>query len=424
MAGISMVGIYSFRGLCPEKSAAGRIPSVPYDVVSTEEACETIAENPDSFLRVIRSDAELPDLASNDPAVYRLARENLDDFIARGLLVPDEKPAVYAYRVKQGGNIYLGLVACVGTAAYEEERIRRHEHTRYDKEEDRTRHIGETNANTGLVVLLYQDPGEIFSRITALIQHGVPDLVHKTPQGVVHEVFRITDPAETDRLSALFAQVPSLYIADGHHRAKSAVRVAGERRAAGTLTPEAERFMAVLFAHDRVKIHGYSRLVADLGSYTPASFLEALGERFYIEPYGEIDDTVVCIPPLGEHSVPCHVMHMYLGGRWYELARPVADTADLIASLDVSVLQQVVMEGMLGITDPRGDPRLQYLGGSRPLADLQEAVDSGEFAVAFSMQPVKIETVLSIADAGGVMPPKSTWFEPKLLSGLVIHTLD
>ena len=419
-----MVRIHSFSALRPRREDAALIASVPYDVVTTGEAKELIDQNPRSFLRVIRSDAELVDIAPDDDRVYARAKENLDAMIESGEFERDAAPSLYVYRVKEGGNIYTGLVACLETEDYAEVHIKRHEHTRYDKEEDRTRHIDTTNANTGLVVLLYRDPGAVFAAIAGLIQQREPDAIVKTEKGEVHEIFRIADPEAVARLEGMFSTVESLYIADGHHRAKSAVNVAERRMEAGTLTAEAERFIGVLFAENRVQIHGYSRLVADIGSYTPESFLEGLSSIFTVTPYGEIDDTVFRIPPLREYEAPTHVIHMYLQGRWFELSCPVRDADDPIGSLDVSILQAEVLEGMLGITDPRGDPRLQYLGGNRPLADLEERVDSGEYVLAFSVQPVHVGTVLGIADEGGVMPPKSTWFEPKLLSGLVIHTLD
>ncbi|MDG6256823.1 MAG: DUF1015 family protein [Methanomicrobiaceae archaeon] len=419
-----MVRIHRFSALRPREDEAALIASVPYDVVTTREAQEIIEQNPRSFLRVIRSDAELPETDPADDLVYARAKENLDALIERGHLLRDDAPSLSIYRVKEGGTIYTGLVACLETEDYAENRIRRHEHTRYDKEEDRTRHIDTTNANTGLVVLLYRDPGAIFAAIAGMIQHREPDATIKTPKGEVHEIFRIADPDALATLEGLFSPEDSLYIADGHHRAKSAVNVAERRRQAGTLTPEAGRFIGVLFAENRVKIHGYSRLVRDIGSYTPASFLDALSSTFTVTSYGEIDDTGFCVPPLREFDEPTHVIHMYLQGRWYELSCPVRNADDTIGSLDVSILQHGVLEGMLGITDPRADPRVQYLGGNRPLADLEERVDSGEYILAFSIQPVNIETVLAIADEGGVMPPKSTWFEPKLLSGLVLHTLD
>jgi uncharacterized protein (DUF1015 family) len=419
-----MVRIHRFSALRPGKDDVAQIASVPYDVVTTGEAKDLIEQNPRSFLRVIRSDAELIDVAPDDDMVYARAKANLDAMIDKGMLVRDDSPSLYVYRVKEGGNIYTGLVACLETEDYAENRIRRHEHTRYDKEEDRTRHIDTTNANTGLVVLLYRDSGAIFTTIAALIQHREPDATVKTAKGEVHEIFRIADPGALAEIEGMFSGVESLYIADGHHRAKSAVNVAERRMEAGSLTTEAERFIGVLFAEQRVKIHGYSRLVRDIGSYTPETFLDGLSSIFTVTPYGEIDDTVFRIPPLHEFEAPTHVIHMYLQGRWFELSCPVRDAANPIGSLDVSILQGEVLEGMLGITDPRGDRRLQYLGGNRPLSDLEERVDGGEYILAFSVQPVHVETVLGIADEGGVMPPKSTWFEPKLLSGLVLHTLD
>ncbi len=419
-----MVQIFSFRAFRPPTAEAQQIASVPYDVVTTDESRAVLAENPQSFLQVIRSEATLP--RETDPAapvVYETARENLHKLIDEGLIMQDAEPGIYLYRVKQGGTLYTGFVANVSVDDYRENKIKRHEHTRYDKEEDRTRHIDTTDMHTGLVVLLYRDSGKIFPYITSLIPEGAPDGVVKTSAGDVHEVFRIADAEAIHTLQEMFAGIDAFYIADGHHRAKSSVNVADKRSAEGRLTPESGRFMAIILAENRVKIHGYSRLVGDLGEYTPETFMTGLSEIFSVKPYGEIENTVFCIPPLTEPAAPVHVMHMYMGGAWYELSCPVDTGADRIASLDVSLLQKTVLEGMLGITDPRGDPRLQYLGGARPLRDLQDRVDSGEFTVAFSMQPVHVNDVLGIADDGGVMPPKSTWFEPKVLSGLVLHSL-
>ena len=419
-----MVQIFSFKAFRPPTEEAQQIASVPYDVVTTDESRAALAENPQSFLQVIRSEATLP--ADTDPAaplVYDTAAANLQKLIDDGLLKQDAEPGIYLYRVKQGGNLYTGFVANVSVDDYRDNKIKRHEHTRYDKEEDRTRHIDTTDMHTGLVVLLYRDPGEIFPFVTSLIPESEPDGVAKSGAGDVHEIFRIADEEAIKTLQEMFADVDAFYIADGHHRAKSSVNVADMRTKEGRLTPESGRFMAIILAENRVKIHGYSRLLKDIGDYTPEAFVAALSETFSVKPYGNIEDTVFCIPPLAESEVPVHVAHMYMNGVWYELSCPVDAAADRIASLDVSVLQKTVLEGMLGITDPRGDPRLQYLGGARPLRDLQDRVDSGEFTVAFSMQPVHVDDVLGIADEGGVMPPKSTWFEPKVLSGLVLHSL-
>ncbi|MCM2464981.1 DUF1015 domain-containing protein [Methanoculleus oceani] len=421
-----MVQIYRFAAVRPGRGYSEKIPSVPYDVVTAEEARECIEENPLSFLRVSRPDAELPGLAPHDDRVYQRSREVFDGMLADGLMQRDPQPGMYVYRAVQDGEEFIGLVCCVATEDYESRRIRRHELTRYDKEEDRTRHIDAVGANTGLVFLLYRDSGEIFPYVRSLIDETGPDGSTTSGSGVLHQVYRVVDEAVLSRLEGLFSSVPETYIADGHHRAKSAVNVAERRRSDGRFTEEAGKFMVVLFAHDRVRIHGYSRLVSDLGGYaTPREFIEALPKSGWnVRAYGKVDAAGYQIPPLAARDAPVHVMHFYLDGTWYEVSRPIADPADLIGSLDVSVLQKDVLEGMLGISDPRGDPRLHYMGGAKPLSALERLVDSGRYALAVAMQPVRVETVLAIADMDGVMPPKSTWFEPKLLSGLVVHTID
>lgn len=417
-----MVNIYPFAGLRPVPGRAQRIAAVPYDVVSADEARACIAENPESFLRVSRSDAELPNLPPYDEAVYRKARETLSGMIEHGLFARDTRPSMYVYRVTHGSDSYTGLCCCLSVRDYQDNRIRRHELTRYDKETDRTSHIDIVDAHTGPVVLLYRhsDLGDL---IEASIRQRSPDTRVCDAAGAVHEIFVINEPTLLNRLAAKFARVPDVYIADGHHRAKSAVNVAELRKASGRYTDEAGRFMGVLFPHNRVRIHGYSRIVTDLGMYTPHGFLKKVGELFSVYPYGVVDPSAFHIPPHVRPASQFHVVHMYLEGKWYECSRPVEPSRSPIESLDVSVLQEQVLTGILGITDPRGDSRLQYLGGARPLHDLEALVNRGEFAVAFSMQPVRVDVVLAIADEGGVMPPKSTWFEPKLLSGLVVHTI-
>ena len=420
-----MVEIYRFAAVRPGKSAAQEIASVPYDVVTGPEATLCIRDNPNSFLRVSRPDAELPDLAPDDDRVYGRARENFDRLLATGLLERDRTPTMYIYRVKGVDVVYTGLGCCLSTVDYEENTIRRHELTRYDKEEDRTRHIDAVNAHTGPVVLLYRNAGDI-SDILDSIAAGrkSPDAEVHWSDGTIHQIFRIDDTDALIRLEKLFRRINALYIADGHHRAKSATNVAARRQEQGIATEESKRFLGVLFAHDGVRIHGYSRLITDLGDYSPEEFMELLRMHYQVNPCGPVDLGRFHIPPSDGLPAGCHVMHMYLGGQWYECTSPATPGAGIIESLDVSILQKDVLLGILGISDPRGDSRLQYLGGARPIADLQERVDSGEFVAAFAMQPVQVETVLDIADAGAIMPPKSTWFEPKLLSGLVVHTLD
>lgn len=421
-----LVKVYRFCGVRPDRAAAQEIAAVPYDVVTAEEARAIIGKKPRSFLRVSRPDAEMPGIPAQDVRVYQRAKENFDSLMAQGLLQQDATPGMYLYRVQQNGDTFLGLCCCLDVEDYRNGTIRRHEQTRYDKEEDRTRHIEATKTHNGPVVVLYRDPGTVYSFLQGLVTPAtVPDAEVRGEQGGIHRIYRIADPDVLFRIEQEFQQVPSLYIADGHHRAKASVNVAECRIAAGLSGDgEVSRFMGVLFAENRVRIHGYSRLLADLGAYTPAPFLQDLRKYFEVTPYGNVRGAEFNIPPKIKKPERYHVMHMYLAGQWYECTRPLEKNAAPLDSLDVAVLQTWVLEGLLGITDPRGDPRLQYLGGARPVADLEKLVDLGNYQLAFAMQPVKVGTVLSIADAGGVMPPKSTWFEPKLLSGLVVHTFD
>jgi uncharacterized protein (DUF1015 family) len=417
-----MVAIYPFVALRPAPEESAFVPSVPYDVVSTEEAAACIAENRKSFLRVIRSDAELPDVKPYDDAVYARARAVFEEMKAEGLFVRDALESYSVYQVEHEGRIFTGLVACIGVSEYQNRTVKRHELTRYDKEEDRTRHIDAVNANTGQVFLLYRDPGGIHQFITSRAM-GDPIAEAVMKSGSRHRIYPINDPEVIKEISALFADVPSLYIADGHHRAKSAVNVSLRRKERGELTHEATRFMGVLFAHDSVLIHGYSRLIRDLFGMTPAVFLSALAEQFTVREIHEVDTEQSEISSAMKDSHH-HILHLYLAGRFYELSRKTDQSADVVSRLDVSLLQEKVLSPLLGITDPRGDKRLEFMGGAHPIHELISHVDSGEYAAAILMQPVNIDDLCDIADNDGIMPPKSTWFEPKLLSGLVIHTLD
>lgn len=417
-----MVILYPFSAIRPDQSLAQQIASVPYDVVSADEARACIQKNELSFLRVIRSDAELPGIQPNDDQIYLAAQKRFDEMYTAGQIRTDDQPGLYLYRVVQGDHSFLGLVCCLDVEDYINGTIRRHELTRYDKEEDRTRHIGAVNANTGLVFILYRDQGNLANRLERLVPARASDTEVINEQGEQHQVYQITDEATVATIKTIFSEVPSLYIADGHHRAKSAVNVALKRRQDGTATEESERFMAVLFADDRVKLHGYSRLVTDLGPYTAGTFIEKLKTLGTVTAYGPVDATLDFIPPAGKTSGR-HLLHMYLNATWYELSFPADPTEDEIQALDVQFLQARILEPLLGISDPRGDPRLAYMGGARPLSDLTAEVDAGKYAVAFSVQSLSTSTVLAIADSGQVMPPKSTWFEPKLLSGYLMHRL-
>ena len=419
-----MVRIYRFAGVRPDPSVASVIAAVPYDVVTADEVRAITAKNPGTFLRVSRSDAELPGLAPDDDRVYQRARENFIALESDGRMKKDPAPCMYLYRVVQEGETFLGLCCCLDVDDYRKNSIRRHEQTRYDKEEDRTRHIEAVRAHNGPVVLLYRNTDGIFSFIESLVGLS-PEGEVTSDTGILHQIFRITDRNILDQLEAHFSSVPALYIADGHHRAKAALNVVDRRIAAGKpADSEVTRFMGVLFAHDRVKIHGYSRLLTDLGTFTPETLMNRLKDCFNIKEYGHVDGNSYNIPPRIISPEKFHVFHLYLSGHWYECTRTVDVTASPLDTLDVALLQKEVFETLFGITDPRGDARLQYLGGARPVSDLENLVDSGKYQVAFAMQPVGVDTVLSIADANGVMPPKSTWFEPKLLSGLIVHPFE
>ncbi|MDD1660264.1 MAG: DUF1015 family protein [Methanomicrobiales archaeon] len=421
-----MVSIHPFTAVRPRPDLAQEVAAVPYDVVTADEARDCLRRHPLSFLSVSRSDALLPGIPPSDAAVYLGARERFLQLIRDGVLVRDDRPSLSLYRVEQEGMAFTGLVCTVEVEDYRTGLIRRHELTRYDKEQDRTRHIDTVNAHTGLVFLVYRDASGIGLFVESMIRPGTEPVARvKAPSGAVHQVFRVDDPASVATLQRLFAPVDRLYIADGHHRAASAVNVALARSAEGRSTPESGRFMAVLFSHDRVRIHGYSRLVTDLGGSSLEGFLARVAGRFRAEAAPRPDPVSREMRPTDAPNARTHVIHLYLGGRWHEISRQVPGSPPgAPPSLDVTTLQEEILGPLLGIADPRRDPRLQYISGNLPLSSLEEMVDSGRFAAAFAMQPASIETVMAVADAGGIMPPKSTWFEPKLYSGLVVHTLD
>jgi uncharacterized protein (DUF1015 family) len=418
-----MAEVHPFRALRPTPALAPEVAAVPYDVISAAEAAECIMRNPRSFLRVSRADAELPGTPPHADPVYRHARENLLAMEREGVLVRDGEPSLYLYRVTGSGRDVTGLVCTIGVE-YLDGTIRSHELTRREKEEDRTRHIEAVNAHTGLVILFYHDDGKTGPGIAGLVPRGgTPVARVDAGAGMVHQVSRIGDGAAIQQAVQLVRPLARLYIADGHHRAAAARNVALRRREAGAGMGEAGRFMAVLFPHDQVEIHGYSRLVTDLAGMTAEEFLGRVSREFNLRKVPAPDRAG--FQDSGRGSGVVRLFRMYLAGEWYELRRPREPAPPGgVPLLDVQVLQDRLLGPLLGIRDPRDDPRLQFLGGSRPAADLGERVDSGEFAVAFSLQPVRIDEVMAIADAGGIMPPKSTWFEPKLKSGLLVHPLD
>jgi uncharacterized protein (DUF1015 family) len=422
-----MVAISPFRALRPEPGQALAVSAVPYDVVSTAEARALAAGNPLSFLHVSRAEIDLPD--GTDPhgdLVYQRAATNFGRLRSMAPLVQDE-PSLYVYRLRMGGHDQTGIAACFSVDEYEHDVIRKHERTRRDKEDDRTRHIIELRAQTGPVFLVYEAaPGidRIVDRTVA--RPALLDLV--ADDGTGHTVWRVEEP-DRDALAGAFGRVPLMYIADGHHRAASALRARDELRAAGAETTgrapttEADTFLAVAFPHDQTRILPYHRYVTDLAGRTPEAFLEALRARLEVQPLDA--------PPADDGPAQPGTVALYLGGAWYQLmlgpapapSDPSDEAAAASEALDVARLQAQVLGPLLGIADPRTDQRIGFVGGIRGTAALAALVDEGSAAVAFALHPVGLRDLMRIADAGGIMPPKSTWFEPKLRDGLLSHLI-
>jgi uncharacterized protein (DUF1015 family) len=417
-----MLRIRAFQGLSPAPQLAAEVACVPYDVVNREESAALAQGKPNSLLHVDRAEIDLP--ADTDPysvAVYEKARTNFEKLQQSGALVREAAPAVYLYRQRMNDHVQTGLAAVCHLDDYVHERaanpkardiIRKHERTRPDKEDDRTRLIGTLRANTGPVFLTYRGRAGI-DAIVAAEQKCPPAFDFVAPDGIAHTVWRVTSPQVIERLVKEFAQLPCSYVADGHHRTASAARVGLELRAndpAATGNKDYDWFLAVLFPADQLQILPYNRVVKDLNGQSPAAFLQAVGKAFELRPNGS-----------PKPAQPGRI-RMYLGGAWYDLAWKPAANADPISQLDVSALQDRILAPILGIDDPRTSKRIDFVGGIRGTDELVRLVDSGKAAVAFSMYPTTVEQLMAIADAGKIMPPKSTWFEPKLRSGLFIHT--
>lgn len=404
-----MALIFPFAALRPVPEAAARVASVPYDVVNAEEARALADGNPLSFLRVSRAEIDLP--TGTDPysdAVYARATENFNDLRGRAPLIVEEVPSLYVYQLHMGGHVQTGIAACFSIEEYDRDLIKKHERTRPDKEDDRTRHMIAIGAQTGPVFLTYKASSAI-DRVVGSVVATAPLFDFVAPDHVRHIVWRVPE-GDAEAIVAGFAAIPSLYIADGHHRAASAART---RRALAERGPgEHDRVLAVAFPDDQVQVLPYNRSVADLQQLGADDFLAALGQRFTVTDGGSPT-------PRAKGEVA-----MYLDGRWFTIDLGAAPTTgDPAAGLDVSRLQTGLLTPVLGIGDPRTDKRIDFIGGIRGTEELVRLVDSGRAAVAFSLFPVTVDDLMRIADAGGIMPPKSTWFEPKLRDGLLLHVL-
>jgi uncharacterized protein (DUF1015 family) len=409
-----MATIRAFRALRPTTEKASAVSAVPYDVVNTAEARTLAAGNPLSFLHVSRPEIDLPDGTDvHSDAVYAKAAENFEKLKDIAPLFIENTPSLYVYRLRMGEHTQTGIAACCSVDEYDSDIVRKHERTRKDKEDDRTRHMQTLRAQTGPAFLTYRGRDEI-NDLVIRVQQEDPLYNFEAPDGVAHTVWRA---GETDRdlLIEAFQAVPLVYIADGHHRAASASRA----RAALRTNPDHDGgeeynfFLTVLFPADQLQILPYNRVVKDLNGMSTSQFLTALSEKF--------DIADAASPSPAQKSEIC----MYLGGRWHSLTLPAGTTnpIDPISSLDVSVLQERVLDPLLGITDVRTDKRIDFVGGIRGTAALEEMVNDGRAAVAFSLYPVTVDALMAIADANEIMPPKSTWFEPKLRDGLLSHLI-
>ena len=407
-----------FRAFRPKSDLAKAVASRPYDVLSSSEAKIEATDNPHSFLRVIKPEIELSD--NIDPyssEVYQRGAENYNAFKSEGVFIKDSDPYFYIYRLTMDGRMQTGLVGCCHYEEYYSGKIKKHELTRTVKEDDRVNHVDALNANAEPVFFSYRANDSIDSIIQGVIP-GNPEYDFIAEDGIRHELWAIRDKSLNAQIQNHFADVQDLYVADGHHRTAAAARIGKKRKESNpshTGEEEYNFFLAVLFSDKQLKIYDYNRVIKDLNGLSETEFLEKIKDSFHM-----IKESDQSIRPAnkGEFSV-------YLNEKWYCFSCPTRDLSeDPTKNLDVSFLSEMIFEPILGIVDQRKDQRIDFVGGIRGLDELKKRVDSGEMAVAFALHPVTMEELLAVADAGKIMPPKSTWFEPKLRSGLFVHELS
>jgi uncharacterized protein (DUF1015 family) len=408
-----MSTIVPFQALRPDPQFAGQVASKPYDVLSSHEAREEAADNPYSFLHITKSEIDLPlNIDTHSQEVYDKAKENLQSFIEKGVLIEEDKPCYYIYQLVMNGRSQTGLVCCSSVDDYEKGIIKKHELTRPDKEADRIHHMQTIRAQTGNVFLAYNSVGAIDDLIESWKREYAPGYEFVAGDGIGHTVWIVDDADTVQAITALFAaEVPFTYIADGHHRAASAAKV---RKALGqAASSAADYFLTTLFPSEQLQIMDYNRLVHDLNGASVEEFIDSLEKEFFV---GKVEKAV--------QPQQLHEFGLYVDGSWYKLvAKEGSFSTDPIGILDVTILQKNVLDKLLAIKDPRTDKRIDFVGGIRGLQELERRVNSGEMKAAFSLYPVSIQQLFDIADSGQVMPPKSTWFEPKLRDGLLTHLI-
>lgn len=406
-----MVQVHPFKAIRPAEDLAEQVAALPYDVVNSQEAKELANGNPYSYFHIDKAEIDLPvDVSPYDEKVYQKAADNLAAFLEKGWLFKENEANFYLYELVMNGRSQTGIVACTSITDYIDDKIKKHEFTRHEKEIDRMNHIRTCDANTSPIFLSYRPQEEIQTIIKTWQKEHAPVYDFVSYHEVTHRVWVIDQAATSDRLAGLFTKVDALYIADGHHRTESAVKIGLEKRQSGEQNPETEQFLSIIFPEDELAIWEYNRV---LKTPPPADFMERLAENYHVTNTGTKKP---------EKAGDCQ---LYDGTAWYTLSiKPEKVPNDPVEKLDVALLQKFVLEDIFEINDIRTDKRIDFVGGIRGTEELEKLVDSGEWKLAFSMYPTQMTDLLDVADAKKIMPPKSTWFEPKLLSGLFLHDLE
>jgi uncharacterized protein (DUF1015 family) len=413
-----MALVLPFKAVRPQQKFVSQVAALPYDVMTREEGQKAVWGNALSFMHVEKSEIDVPDnTKSNDDLIYQTAKRNFIQMVEKGVLIQDKSPCFYIYRQKMGPQVQTGIVGLMSASEYDAGKIKKHELTRKDKEEDRIRHVDTVNAQTGPVFISYRERKNL-NKIVDEITAASPEYDFTAEDGVQHTVWMVDGAKQIDNIRKEFSEVESLYIADGHHRAAAAATIAGNRRSqdkSNVSVKEYESVLAVFFPHTQLKVMDYNRAVKDLNGLTPGEFIEKISACFTVSKNFT-----------ARSPEQLHDFGMYLGDEWYKITvkKGVYNENDPVASLDAAILQDHLLFPVLGIKDPRVDDRIKFIGGIRGMDELEKLVNKDGFAVAFSLYPTSMEQIIKVADAGAIMPPKSTWFEPKLRSGIFVHKLD